>query len=876
MSALLDPALLPATATADDILNAFLEYLTATGVEPYPHQEEAILELFQNKNVILDTPTGSGKTLVALALQFKSLCEGRRSYYTVPIKALANEKFLALCRIFGPGHVGMITGDATVNASAPVVCCTAEILANLALREGSAAPVDDVIMDEFHYYADHSRGSAWQIPLLTLPQARFLLMSATFGDSSFFAKQLTALTGAPTVLVQSDHRPVPLEFSYSTVLLQDQVALLVEAGRAPIYLVHFTQNACADTAQDLLSTNVCTKEEKTAIARALDDADFRSPYGRELAKVLRHGIGIHHAGLLPKYRLLVEKLTAKGLLKVVCGTDTLGVGVNVPIRTVLLTALCKYDGRSTRILSARDFRQICGRAGRRGFDTIGYVVAQAPEHVIENLKLAEKTAANPNKKRTFVKRKPPERGYVHWDEATFEKLRVMPPEPLVSSFSIAHHTLLNILSRTNEDGCAALKDLLNRCHEPATKRKALGRRAFELFRGLIGAHILHIIPVNERRGANKISVDVSLPEDFSINHALSLWLLDALPQLDPEAPDYAHNLVSLIEAVLENPEIILRKQVDLLKSELMARLKDEGIEYEERIARLEEVEWPKPGKEFIYTTFNAFKLRHPYLGSENARPKSIAREMLENLQSFEDYIKTYKLERAEAVLLRHLNEVYKVLSQTIPDAAKTEAVEDAEAFLELIVRRTDSSMLAEWQRLGKPQAAQAQLANLKSQLGHVDPHLAAAAAEFEISNLKSQIPLVPFTQHRPTFVRQVRNHLLTLVTALAHDQTETALGLVEPADSAGKPWTPERLMVLLDAYHAARHRIRLDPEARNARHTRIPELPPAADHHQGLPITQTLIDPEDSNDWAVHLTLDLVQSNRTRTPILRLETLGLE
>ena len=341
MSHPLDPAILPPAATADDILNAFLEYLSSTGVEPYAHQEEAILELFQNKNVILDTPTGSGKTLVALALQFKSLCEGRRSYYTVPIKALANEKFLALCRVFGPDQVGMITGDATVNASAPVICCTAEILANLALREGSAAPVDDVIMDEFHYYADHSRGSAWQIPMLTLPQARFLLMSATFGDSSFFAKQLTALTGAPTVLVQSDQRPVPLEFSYSTVLLQDQVAQLVEDGRAPIYLVHFTQNACADTARNLLSTNVCTKEEKTAIARALDDADFRSPYGRELAKTLRHGIGIHHAGLLPKYRLLVEKLTAKGLLKVVCGTDTLGVGVNVPIRTVLLTALCK-------------------------------------------------------------------------------------------------------------------------------------------------------------------------------------------------------------------------------------------------------------------------------------------------------------------------------------------------------------------------------------------------------------------------------------------------------------------------------------------------------------------------------------------------------
>lgn len=849
MTAPLDPAALPPSATADDILNAFLAYLNATGVEPYPHQEEAILELFQDRNVILDTPTGSGKTLVALAMQFKSLCQGRRSYYTVPIKALANEKFLALCRTFGAEHVGMITGDATVNPGAPVICCTAEILSNQALREGAETPVDDVIMDEFHFYADPERGSAWQIPLLTLPRARFLLMSATFGDSAVFGKALTDLTGAETVLVRSDHRPVPLEFGYSTIQLQDQVAKLVEEGRAPVYLVHFTQNACAETARDLLSTNVCSKEEKAAIARALEGADFRSPYGRELARTLRHGIGIHHAGLLPKYRLLVEKLTAKGLLKVVCGTDTLGVGVNVPIRTVMLTGLCKYDGRGSRILTAREFRQICGRAGRRGFDTTGYVVAQAPEHVIENLKLEAK-AAGSGKKRTFVKRKPPEHGYVHWDEATFERLRAAPPEALVSSFTVAPHMLLNTLSRRSADGCAALRELIRKCHEPPGRRKAHARRAFELFRGLIGGGILHIVPWRERDGPNKVIVDVSLPDDFSINQALGLWLLDTLPQLDPEDTEYALNLISLIEAILENPEIILRKQVDLLKSELVARLKEEGVEYEERMARLEEVEHPMPGRDFIYDTFNAFLLRHPYLRKENVRPKSIAREMLENYQSFEDYIKTYKLERAEAVLLRHLNEVYKVLSQTVPDAAKTEAVADAEAFLENIVRHTDASMLQEWQAIGNRAIA---------------PDAPAPAAP---------PPQVPFAKHRPTLVRHLRNHLMTLVTALSRDQTETALGLLEPEDSAGRPWSPERLQARLDAYHARHEFIRLDPEARNARHTHVPELPGPNDLRGILTITQTLVDPDDANDWALHLTLDLVKSNRTRTPVLRLEDIA--
>lgn len=843
MSAPLSSKNLPEDPTPDDILNVFLDNLAAKGTELYDHQEEAILELFASNNVILNTPTGSGKSLVAQALQFKSFCQGRRSFYTVPIKALANEKFLTLCRVFGPENVGMITGDATVNARAPVLCGTAEILANIALRDGAAAPVNDVIMDEFHYYSDHSRGAAWQIPLLTMPRARFLLMSATLGDPSFFSKQLTSLTSAPTALVQSEQRPVPLEFEYSSTLLQEKIALLNEQDRAPVYLVHFTQNACADTARDLLSTNFCTKEEKHAIARALDDADFRSPYGRELAKILRHGIGIHHAGLLPKYRLLIEKLTARGLLKVICGTDTLGVGVNVPIRTVMFTSLCKYDGRTTKILAVRDFRQIAGRAGRRGFDATGYVVCQAPEHIIENLRLAAKAAAN--KKKSFEKRKPPEKGYVHWDEQTFAKLQTAPPEPLVSSFSIHHHTLLNVFSRTAEDGCAALKNIIAACHEPPAKKKALRKRAFNLFRGLVRAEILHIIPPARRDGPRKVAIDVALPEDFSVNHALSLYLLDALPQLDSAAEEYALNVISLIEAILENPDIVLRKQVDLLKSELMARLKDEGVEFDDRIARLEDVEWPKPGAEFLYATFNEFKVRHPYLGEENVRPKSIAREMIENFQSFEDYVKTYKLERAEAVLLRHLNEVYKVLAQTVPASAKTEPLYEAESFLELIVRHTDSSLLDEWQSLKTGST--------------VTPPVDSSA----ISAFKEKIPHV---KDKTAFRRQLRNHLLTIVTALSRYDTAAALSLVTAQDPAGKPWTHERLLQQLNAYHDERGRIRLDPEARNARHTRISD--------DGLTIDQTLIDPEDMNDWFLRFALDVETTNASRTPVISLEFIG--
>lgn len=362
----------------DLLLERFLDYTASRSLTLYPAQEEALLELYGEKNVILNTPTGSGKSLVAAALHFKALAQGRHSVYTCPIKALVNEKWLSLCREFGPENVGLSTGDATVNRDAPILCCTAEILANLALREGPDAAVRDVVMDEFHWYADRDRGVAWQVPLLTLPQARFLLMSATLGETEFFERALTKLNGRPTVTVASRERPVPLAFTYSELPLARALETLAAEGKSPVYVVHFTQAEAAQSAQDFTSLRICSREEKNRIANAIERFKFTSPYGPEIRKWLKHGIGVHHAGLLPKYRVLIEQLAQQGLLKVICGTDTLGVGINVPIRTVLFTRLCKFDGQKTTILSARDFHQISGRAGRKGFDEQGWVVAQAP------------------------------------------------------------------------------------------------------------------------------------------------------------------------------------------------------------------------------------------------------------------------------------------------------------------------------------------------------------------------------------------------------------------------------------------------------------------------------------------------------------------
>src|SRR5271156_3429115 len=413
--------LLPATPDPDALFDAFAGWSERRGLALYPHQEEALIEVVSGANVILSTPTGSGKSLVAAGAHFAALADGRRTFYTAPIKALVSEKFFDLCGAFGPAEVGMMTGDASVNPEAPIICCTAEVLANIALRDGAAADVGQVVMDEFHFYADPERGWAWQVPLLELPHAQFLLMSATLGDVSRFEADLTRRTGRPTAVIASTERPVPLVFSYSIEPLHETLGELLSTGQAPVYVVHFTQAAAIEQAQALMSVNVCTRAEKDAIADLIGDFRFSAGFGKTLSRLVRHGIGVHHAGMLPRYRRLVETLTQAGLLKVICGTDTLGVGINVPIRTVLFTALSKYDGSKTRLLQAREFHQIAGRAGRAGFDVSGRVVVQAPEHVVENERMLAKAGDDPKARRRVVRKKPPE-GFIAWAKPTFERL----------------------------------------------------------------------------------------------------------------------------------------------------------------------------------------------------------------------------------------------------------------------------------------------------------------------------------------------------------------------------------------------------------------------------------------------------------------------
>ncbi len=837
--------LLPAPgAGSDDLLGLFLDYVASRGLTLYAAQEEAVLELFEEKNVILNTPTGSGKSLVASALHFASLAHGRRSVYTCPIKALVNEKWMALCRELGPENVGLSTGDATVNRDAPVLCCTAEVLANIALRDGEDAWVDDVVMDEFHWYADRDRGVAWQVPLLTLPHARFLLMSATLGDVSFFAEDLTRRNGRPTAVVKSVERPVPLEYAYSEIPLAQMVEKLAAEGKAPVYVVHFTQKDAADSAQDFTSLSLATREEKNAVAAAIEGFRFTSPYGPDVRKWLKQGIGLHHAGMLPKYRVLVEQLAQRGLLKVICGTDTLGVGINVPIRTVLFSRLCKFDGQKTAVLSARDFHQIAGRAGRKGFDDLGYVVAQAPEHVIENLKLEEK--AKEGKK--VVKRKPPEHNFANWDLATFKRLMGAAPERLVSRFEVAHGMLLNVLSRRT-DGCRAMQELIRESHEPERAKKTHFRRAWQLFRALLNRGIVEIVP--RAPEGSRLRVNADLQEDFSMDQALSLYLLETIPLLELESGTYALDLLTLVESILENPELILRRQLDKLKGQKVAEMKAEGLDYDQRMAELEKLEHPKPLADFVYSTFNEFANRHPWVSEEAIRPKSIAREMFETFRSFPDYVQEYDLERAEGLLLRHLNSVYKVLAQTVPDGVKTDTVQEMELYLRDMLRQVDSSLLEEWERM---QDAQYQPAGAGPALRPPGP---------------AEPPDV--TRDAKAFTAAIRTRAFAFLRAWSIKDDVAALATLDASvDEDGQPWTVERLRALRDA-HAVEHKgLRLDPEARNLRHTTVGPSPDGT----AWRVQQMLIDPEGLNDWVLELDVDLASSRAAEAPVLQLLRLG--
>ena len=799
---------------ADALYESFGVWAAEQGTPLYPAQDEALMELASDSNVILATPTGSGKSLVAVGAHLFALARGQRTYYTAPIKALVSEKFFALCDVFGADRVGMVTGDAAVNAEAPIICATAEILANLALREGAEAEISQVVMDEFHFYAEPDRGWAWQVPLLELPRAQFLLMSATLGEVDFFARDLERRTGRSTAVVAGTERPVPLSFSYARSTITETLEELVTTNQAPVYVVHFTQAAALERAQALTSVNFSSRAEKDAIAEALGGFRFSSGFGKTLSRLVRHGIGVHHAGMLPKYRRLVERLAQEGLLKVVCGTDTLGVGINVPIRTVLLTGLTKFDGVRTRRLKAREFHQISGRAGRAGFDTMGTVVVQAPEHEVENTRLLAKAGDDPKKQRKVQRRKPPE-GFVSWSEETFQRLVAASPEPMVSRFRVTNSMLLNVVSRRGN--CFdAMRHLLEDNHEtrPAQRKHIL--RAVRLYRALRDAGVVQQLSEPDAEG-RRARLTVDLQRDFALDQPLSPFALAALELLDSTSAGYALDVVSLIESTLEDPRQVLMAQQHKARGEAVAEMKADGIDYEERMELLEEITWPKPLAELIEPAYETYREAHPWLSEFAPAPKSVVRDMVERAMTFAELISHYELARSEGVVLRYLADAYRALRRTVPESARSEELDDITEWLGELVRQVDSSLLDEWEQLTAP------------------------GAETDAENVASGAETIrPISANQRAFRVMIRNAMFRRIE-LAARRDWSALDEL----GAGPDWAGE-----LEPYFAEYDSIGTGPDARG------PQLFLARPHGDLWEVRQVLDDPSGDHGWALQATVD--------------------
>ncbi|MEB4613322.1 DEAD/DEAH box helicase [Leucobacter sp. M11] len=829
--------------TPDEVFAAFEEWAgVERGLMLYPAQEEALLELVTGSNVILATPTGTGKSMVAMGAHFAALAEGKRTVYTAPIKALVSEKFFDLVEVFGAERVGMVTGDSSINPDAPILCCTAEILANLALREGDGAGVDQVVMDEFHYYAEPDRGWAWQVPLLLLNDTQFLLMSATLGDVTELADDLARRTERETALVTGVERPVPLSFDYAVTPVHETVEIFLHDKKTPVYIVHFAQAAAVERAQALASIKVVTREKRDEIAEAIGDFRFATGFGTQLSRLVRGGIGVHHAGMLPRYRRLVETLAQRGLLPIICGTDTLGVGINVPIRTVLLTALTKYDGEKMRHLTAREFHQIAGRAGRAGYDTEGDVVIQAPEHEIENQRAINRAGDDPKKRKKIVRKAAPQ-GFVSWGEPSMRKIVAAEPEPLVSRMKISHSMVLNVIARgeTREnEALDTMRTLIFDSHEPREAQFRHARLALGIFRTLRRGGIVEI---HEERGQRLLRLTVELQANFAMNQPLSPFAIAALELLDRDDEDYPLNVISVIESTLEDPRAILRAQEHKERGEAVAQMKADGIEYEERMELLDEISYPKPLNELLTAAFESYTEEVPWARDFELKPKTVVRDMIERAFNFRDLVSFYQLSRVEGSVLRYLSDAYRAIGQTVPEEARTEALEELIDWLGELVRQVDSSLVDEWEALSHPDPEAHE-----AERGQVPP-----PARSLLKNVRALTVMV-------------RNELFHRVQHAAFDRYAALAEL-----DAGSGWTEARWRDAMAEYWADYDELGIDNAARSAEFF---ELDRSGEDAGTWRVRQVFADPEGDRDWGITAQVDLEESEAMGHAVIKVLDVG--
>ncbi|HQZ67471.1 MAG TPA: DEAD/DEAH box helicase [Planctomycetaceae bacterium] len=433
-----------------------LRYLDQLPWPPYPFQEQAILTWFDSEDgILVCAPTGTGKTLIAETALYEALLTGRRAYYTTPLIALTEQKFRELQESavrwgFSALDVGLVTGNRRENPDARILVVVAEILLNrlLSPEEVSFDDVSAVVMDEFHSFNDPERGIVWELSLGLLPKhTRLLLISATVGNATDFVVWLARQHSRKLRLLQSDERRVPLDFRWiADEMLPDQLEIMAdgddESRYTPALVFCFNRNECWSVAEQLKGKRLLADGQQKLLAAEIDQIDWSIGAGGKLRQFLLRGVGIHHAGLLPKYRRIIEKLFQKKLLSICVCTETLAAGINLPARSVVMTSLLKGPPRAMKLIEPSSAHQMFGRAGRPQFDTRGYVFAVAHEDDVRMFRWQQKYDEIPEdtkdpmllRAKKNLKKKMPRRrdGQQFWTERQFQTLREAPPAKLAS------------------------------------------------------------------------------------------------------------------------------------------------------------------------------------------------------------------------------------------------------------------------------------------------------------------------------------------------------------------------------------------------------------------------------------------------------------
>ena len=527
--------------------------------------------------------------------------------------------------------------------------------------------------------------------------------------------------------------------------------------------------------------------------------------------------------MLPRYRRLVEQLAQQGLLPVICGTDTLGVGINVPIHSVVLTALTKFDGTKMRKLRAREFHQIAGRAGRMGFDTEGLVIAEAPEFEIENAKALAKAGNDPKKLKKVKRKKAPE-GFVTWNENTFDKLIDAAPETLVPHMKITHSMVLNEVEQGG-DARYRIDRLIDDSAQTPEQKERLHARADEIFQTLFDTNV---IETEDRDDGDKdYFMTVDMPDDFALDQPLSPFLLAALELLDPESDTYALDVISMVEATLEDPKQVLRAQERQARDEAMIRMKEDGLDYDERMDRLQEITYPKPLEDMLQAAFDEYRHDVPWANDYWLSPKSVVRDMVETASDFTGYIARYNIARSEGTLLRYLSDAYRALARTVPQEKRDEQLDDIISWLRVVVRSIDSSLVDEWEHAG------------------TDTDASEAAANLAAPGAKQAV-----VEDRRGLTVLVRNAMFRRVQLMDLDKPDELGALDKDWGYGVHEWEDT-----LDDYYDEHEYVNIDAKARSGELFILDESKENSEH--AWKVRQIIDDSDGDHDWAITGTVDL-------------------